>query len=169
MKQFYTILLTLLLFVASPLQAGELKPYSGKSLPDFTLTDRANKAHTLSEYQGQVVLVNFWATYCTPCIKEMPSMQRLKEKMAGKPFTILAVDMAEEKENVQAFLKRYDINVDFPILFDPQGIVIEQWRISAVPTTFILDKRGDFRYALYGGLEWDSDEVVKIIDGLIGE
>lgn len=169
MKQIVATLLALLFVIASPLQAGQLKPYSGELLPDFSLQDRQDKTHTLSNYRGQVVMVNFWATYCTPCVKEMPSMQRLKEKMAGKPFTILAIDMAEEKVNVESFLKRYGINVDFPILFDPQGNVIEQWMISAVPTTFIVDKKGNFRYALFGGLEWDSDEVVKILDDLIGE
>ena len=96
-------------------------------------------------------------------------MQRLKERMAGKPFTILAVDMAEEKDNVMAFLKRHNIRVEFPILFDPQAHVIEQWMISAVPTTFIIDKKGAFRYALFGGLEWDSDEVIGIMDSLAEE
>jgi peroxiredoxin len=169
MKQLFTTLFILFLVTALPLHAGQLKPYSGDPLPDFTLQDQQNNTHTLSDYRGKVVMVNFWATYCTPCIREMPSMQRLKEKMAGKPFAILAVDMAEEKEDVQAFLKRHNIKVDFPLLFDPQGNVIEQWIISAVPTTFIVDKQGNFRYALFGGLEWDSDEVVKILDGLTEE
>lgn len=163
------LLITCLLALSSPILAKELKPYKGGPLPDFTLTDRQDQSHTLSHYLGKVVLVNFWATYCTPCIKEMPSMQRLKEKMAGKPFAILAVDMAEEKTDVQDFLKRHNIKVDFPILFDPEGNVIERWMISAVPTTFILDTKGTIRYALFGGLEWDSDEVVQTLTALIEE
>jgi peroxiredoxin len=148
-------------------QAGDLKPYSGDPLPDFTLSDMQGKAHTLSSYRGKVVMVNFWATYCGPCIKEIPSMQRLREKLAGMPFEILAIDMAEEQADVAAFLQRHKIEANFPILLDSEGTVIEQWMISAVPTTFILDPQGKIRYALYGGLEWDSEEVISTINGLL--
>lgn len=94
-------------------------------------------------------------------------MQRLKEKLAGKPFALLAVDMAEEKRDVESFFARHNIQVDFPILLDPEGMVVEQWMISAVPTTFILDTEGNIRYALFGGLEWDSDEVINTLNGLM--
>jgi peroxiredoxin len=155
------------LLLAATVQAGDLKPYSGDPLPDFTLSDMQGKAHTLSSYRGKVVMVNFWATYCGPCIKEIPSMQRLREKLAGMPFEILAIDMAEEQADVAAFLQRHKIEANFPILLDSEGTVIEQWMISAVPTTFILDPQGKIRYALYGGLEWDSEEVISTINGLL--
>jgi peroxiredoxin len=161
------VLLLALLLAAGLAQAGDLKPYGGAPLPDFTLGDMQGATHTLSEYRGKVVMLNFWATYCGPCIKEMPSMQRLSEKMAGKPFTILAVDMAEEAADIEAFLAKHQIKVDFPLLLDPDGEVVEQWMISAVPTTFILDRSGTIRYALYGGLEWDNDEVIATLDGLM--
>jgi peroxiredoxin len=153
--------------LAATAQAGELKPYDGDPLPDFTLSDMQDKAHTLSHYRGKVVMVNFWATYCGPCIKEIPSMQRLREKLADKPFEILAIDMAEEKADVAAFMQRHKITVNFPLLLDSEGTVIEQWMVSAVPTTFILDPQGKIRYALYGGLEWDSEEVISTINGLL--
>jgi thiol-disulfide isomerase/thioredoxin len=155
------------LLFAGALQAGELKPYDGMPLPDFTLTDMAGKAHKLSGHHGKVVMVNFWATYCGPCIREMPSMARLKERLAGRPFEILAINMAEEKADVAAFMRRHGIEVNFPILLDNEGMVIEQWMVSAVPTTFIVDPQGKIRYALYGGLEWDSDEVVGTITSLL--
>jgi peroxiredoxin len=75
--------------------------------------------------------------------------------------------MAEEKSDVEAFFARHKIKVDFPILLDPEGTVVEQWMISAVPTTFILDPGGNIRYALFGGLEWDSDAVVNTINALM--
>jgi len=163
------VLLLALFLAAGLVQAKDLKPYDGAPLPDFTLSDMQSKSHTLSNYKGKVVMLNFWATYCGPCIKEMPSMQRLKDKMAGKPFVILAVDMAEEPANVAAFLDKHDIKVDFPLLLDPDGTVVEQWMISAVPTTFILDTTGTIRYALFGGLEWDSPDVVNTLETLLGE
>ncbi len=161
-------LLPLLFLLASALaQAGELAPYEGAPLPDFTLSDLQGNNHTLSNYRGKVVMVNFWATYCGPCIKEMPSMQRLKDKMSGKPFSILSVDMAEEKHDVKAFLTQHQIKIDFPVLLNPEGNVIEDWMISAVPTTFIIDPKGTIRYALFGGIEWDKEDVINTIDGLL--
>lgn len=163
MKRLF-LLLTLLL--GTPLYAAELMEYEGAALPDFSLTDMQGKSHTLSDYRGKVVMVNFWATYCGPCIKEMPSMQRLKEKLGDRDFTILAVDMAEERSTVEAFLQKHDIKVNFPILLDPEGDVVEQWMITAVPTTFIIDPKGEIRYALFGGIEWDKPDVIKTINGL---
>jgi len=160
------LFLLALLLTTGLVQAGELKPYHGAPLPDFTLSDMEGKTHTLSDYRGKVVMLNFWATYCGPCIKEMPSMQRLKEKMAGKEFTILAVNMAEQKSNVDAFFIKQKIKVGFPILLDPEGEVVEKWMISAVPTTFIIDPKGEIRYALFGGLEWDSDDVINTLNML---
>jgi peroxiredoxin len=148
-------------------QAKDLKPYSGEPLPDFTLSDMGGQPHTLSSYRGKVVMVNFWATYCGPCLKEIPSMARLKEKLAGKPFEILAINMAEEKSDVEAFMQRHKIKINFPLLLDTEGEVIEQWMVSAVPTTFILDSEGQIRYALFGGLEWDSDEVLSKVNRLL--
>ncbi len=157
----------LLLLTTSLLQASELAPYSGEVLPDFSLTDLQGEKHSLSSYRGKVVMVNFWATYCGPCIKEMPSMQRLKQKMAGKPFVILAVDMAEGKHDVQAFLTQHQIKIDFPVLLNPDGNVVEEWMITAVPTTFVIDPKGTIRYALFGGIEWDKEDVVATINSLI--
>lgn len=162
-------LLTVMIVLTSAVNAwaGDLKPYSGTALPDFTLADLQGKQHRLSSLKGKVVMVNFWATYCTPCIKEMPSMQRLADKFKGQPFQILAIDMAEQRSDIDAFFKRFKINVNFPILLDTEGEVVEAWMVSAVPTTFIIDQQGTIRYALFGAIEWDSDEVVKTVNGLL--
>lgn len=165
--QKFLLAVMIALTAATSTWAGDLKPYSGAALPDFTLVDLQDKQHTLSSLKGQVVMVNFWATYCTPCIKEMPSMQRLANKFRGKPFQILAIDMAEERADIDAFMKRFKIDVKFPILLDVEGEVVEAWMVSAVPTTFIIDPQGTIRYALYGAIEWDSDEVVRTINGLL--
>lgn len=96
-------------------------------------------------------------------------MQRLSNKFKGKPFQILAIDMAEERADIDAFMKRFKIDVKFPILLDVEGEVVEAWMVSAVPTTFIIDPQGTIRYALYGAIEWDSDEVVRTISGLMAK
>lgn len=94
-------------------------------------------------------------------------MARLKEKLSGKPFEILAIDMAEAQSDVETFMKRHNISVNFPILLDNEGEIIEQWMVSAVPTTFIVDTRGNIRYALYGGLEWDQNDVIDTLTELL--
>ena len=166
MRNLLTAVMLAMLLVTHVL-AGELKPYTGRPLPDFTLTDLHGKEHKLSHLKGKVVMVNFWATYCTPCIKEMPSMQRLDKKFKGNPFQILAINMAEDHASVEAFMKRHKIEVTFPILLNTAGDVAEAWMVTAVPTTFVIDRQGHIRYALYGAIEWDSDEVIKTVDDLM--
>jgi len=112
--------------------------------------------------------VNFWATWCPPCRAEMPSMQRLKERMAGKPFVILAVDMAESEAEVRSFLKEIKpAKIDFTILMDKSGKTIKEWKVSVFPTTFIIDAEGLLRYSLLGGAEWDEYDAVQKIEALL--
>lgn len=167
MRRWMVTLCMAALLLPGLVTAKALKPYTGQPLPDFTLVDMAGNHHRLADYRGQVVMVNFWATYCTPCIKEMPSMERLRVKMAGLPFTLLAINMAESREEVADFFARHKIETHFPILLDPEGGVIEGWRISALPTTFIIAPNGTIRYSLFGGLEWDSLEVQETLKGLM--
>lgn len=167
-KKFFWIFLGLTLAL-SIAQAKELKslepraPFSALTLPDL-----AGKTHRLADYQGKVVLVNFWATWCPPCRAEMPSMQRLKARMAGKPFVILAVNMAENEADIRDFLKEMKpTKIDFTILMDPQGKTIKEWRVSVFPTSFIIDATGNLRYSLLGATEWDEYDTVQKIEALL--
>ena len=154
--------------ISTSVGAGEakLKPYSGTlKKPVLILKDLQGKVHDLGDYKNQVVLVQFWATYCTPCRKEMPSMNRLQEKLKGKAFKILAVDMAEETSEVEVFVK--EVKPEFTILLDTDGTYIQQWRVFAAPANFIIGKDGEIKYTLYGGVEWDSEEIIKSITKLM--
>ena len=122
----------------------------------------------LKQFENQVVLVNFWATWCPPCVHEMPSMQRLSEKLIGDPFVILGVNIAEEETVVKAFLQ-HKVNVDFPILLDIHGNAMRQWNVMAFPTSFVIDKQGKIRYALFGSVDWETPEIVNKIETLIKE
>ncbi len=141
-------------------QATNLKPVKGKvAAPVLQLQDLQGKKHDLTDYKGQVVLVQFWATYCGPCRKEMPSMNKMMKKMADVPFKILAVDMGESKEEVQQFVS--EVKPEFTILMDEDGKSIGDWRVFAAPSNFIIDPEGNIRYTLFGGVEWDSDELIE--------
>ncbi len=145
----------------------KLRPYKGNPVPpSLKLTDLDGKVHDLADYKGKVVLVNFWASWCPPCVKEMPSMQRLKEKMAGRPFVILAVNMAEPENEVRDFLAT-KVKVDFPILMDRDGTALKAWKVFVFPTSFIVGLDGMIRYGLYGEFEWDTDEAIRVIEPLL--
>jgi len=142
-----------------------LKPYRGSfNPPVLSLHDIQGKQHSLSDYKGNILLVQFWATYCTPCRKEMPSMNRLIEKMADKPFKIISVDMAESPQTIQKFLDEVPLN--FPVLLDTEGLTIGAWKVFAAPANFILDKQGNIIYTLYGAVEWDSEAMVDKLSAL---
>jgi thiol-disulfide isomerase/thioredoxin len=144
-----------------------LKPYKGDPLsPRLRLADLAGRARDIDDYRGRVVLVNFWAAWCPPCVREMPSLQRLQDKLKDKPFTILAVNMAETEAEVRDFLAN-KVKVDFTILMDRDGQALKVWKVFVFPTSFVLGPDGKIKYGLYGELEWDKDDVVKIIEGLL--
>ena len=135
--------------------------------PEIELPDMQGRQHSLTDYRGNIVLVQFWATYCTPCRTEMPTMNRLLEKMRGKPFAIVTVNMAESPAQVRQFLQ--EVPVDFPVLLDSDGSTLGRWKVFAAPANFILDKQGKIIYTLYGAIEWDSDEMVSRLSALSEE
>ena len=159
------LLLTFLFLSTANIQAANLKPFTANTpTPPLKLTDLQGKIHDLKDYKGQIVLVQFWATYCTPCRKEMPSMNNMMKKMADVPFKILAVDMGETKEEVTQFVN--EVKPEFSILMDETGKSIADWRVFAAPSNFIIDPQGKIRYTLFGGVEWDSDELINKIKAL---
>ena len=147
----------------------KLRPYKGKpDAPTLNLPNLNNIIINLKDYKGQVVLVNFWASWCPPCVHEMPSMQRLQNAFSAKTFTILGVNMAEDPSTINNFLSQ-KVNVTFPILLDSDGAALKRWQVFAFPTSYVIDKEGRIRYALFGSVEWDKAEVVEIIKNLIKE
>ena len=160
--------LLILLWLPWLIQAGELQPYSNElPTPALALQDSSGKTHELSHYRGQVVLVNFWASWCPPCIKEMPILERLKQKLQDQPFEILAINVGEQKYRVWKFTKLVDF--ELPVLLDPGKDTFESWGGGVLPTSFLLDSKGRIRYRVQGDLEWDSEEVVSLIEALINE
>lgn len=145
--------------------AGELKVWSGGRTPPLTLRDIDGKVHDLAAYKGQVVLVNFWATWCAPCRDEMPAIQRLKKKLAGKPFVVLAVNVDEPESRIRNFLEKMPL--DFPILIDGGKVATKSWKVSVLPASFIIGRDGRARYSLTGELAWDHDSVVSLLAELL--
>ena len=165
MKHICLSILLGLALVTGAAQARELKPYQGGATPPLALKDIAGNLHKLEDYRGRVILVNFWASWCPPCRAEMPSMERLKEKLAGKPFTILAVDMGETPDVVSAYIKT--VHTDFAVLLDSDGHTLKNWKVFAFPTSYVIDATGKIRYALFGSTEWDEADTLQKISDLL--
>ena len=158
-------LIAWLLTFVSMVHGGDLQPYTaGAATPALKLHDLNNKEHDLNQYKGHVVLVQFWATYCTPCRKEMPSMNKMMKKMGKTPFKILAVNMGETDAEVKTFVN--EVKPAFTILMDPVGNSIADWRVFAAPSNFIIGPDGKIRYTLFGGVEWDSEELIAKLQAL---
>lgn len=163
MKKFLLGLCCLLCLDSVPAQ--DMKPWNGGPTPPLALKDIDGKARKLEDYRGKVVMVQFWATYCTPCLKEMPSMLRLEKKLAGKPFAILAVNMGEDEKEVRSFLAK--LKVDFTVLMDTDGNALGAWKVFVAPSSFLIDPQGKVRYTVQGGVEWDDAEYVKAIGEML--
>jgi len=161
--------LALLAGLVSSLRAwaagGELKPWNGGATPSLALRDLQGKEHKLADYRGKVVVLNFWATWCDPCREEMPSMQRLQDKLAGKSFAILAIDYGEGAPRIQDFLKK--VPVRFTVLLDRDTSAATAWKVKVLPTTLVLDPQQRIRYSVVGDLEWDSQSVEDTIKKLL--
>jgi thiol-disulfide isomerase/thioredoxin len=155
-----------LLLGAGAAHCGELKPWTGGSAPALALADPAGTEHDLAAYHGKVVLVNFWATWCEPCREEMPSMQALRERLAGRPFEVLTVNMMESEAKIAAF--RHAQRIDLPILMDRDGAAAKRWKVRMLPNSFVIDRRGAVRYQLIGEADWTGRNITSVIERLIG-
>ena len=136
---------------------------------DFVLEDMDGKRHALQDYRGKVVLINFWATWCPPCVREMPSLERLYQELSDEPFVVLAVNQWENADHVFAFMGQIDVFPSFPILFDPDSEVSEAFGVKGLPTSFLLDRSGRVVYRAVGGREFDHPEILQQIRALLDE
>lgn len=134
---------------------------------DFVLADIDGKKRRLSDLRGKVVLVNFWATWCPPCRREMPSIERLAHALQGADFEILAVNVAENPDEVFGFTSTLGLIPTFPIVFDKDSTVLKAWPVRGLPTTFVLDKQGRIAYRAVGGREFDDPEILAQLRTLL--
>jgi peroxiredoxin len=126
----------------------------GKPAPDFALVDRQGRTWKLSSLRGQVVFVNFWATWCPPCLEEMPSMQTLYTSVPQDKFKMLAILYKDEPAAADRLALQRQFA--FPILVDPGSRVGGAYGLTGVPETFIIDKEGVLREKYIGPVQWDS-------------
>jgi thiol-disulfide isomerase/thioredoxin len=142
-----------------------LKKYSGNKRPQpFDLQNIHGGRVIRKDFIGKVTIVNFWATWCTPCVKEIPMLNRLMKEMKDYSFEIMSINFGEEKSRIIDFMKKVD--VDFPVLLDEKGRVAGKWNAIVLPSSYVIGPDGRFAYAVNAAIEWDNPEVVEALKKL---
>jgi peroxiredoxin len=142
-----------------------LTPVEGlPTAPDFDLTGPKGESYSLSQWRGQPIIVNFWATWCPPCRAEMPSMQRAWETLEGDGVQLIAINVGEEPGEIEAFLER--VPVSFPLPMDTDMRVSQAYPMRGLPTTFVVDAEGRLAYKAQGEREWDDPALLDLVRSL---
>jgi thiol-disulfide isomerase/thioredoxin len=163
------LLLSLLAGLLLPglVQGSELEPYSTRTTPAFSLPDVQDRERSLADYRGKVVLVNFWASWCAPCVYEMPALMRLQQRLQDQPFQILALNVGEKKYRVSKFVNL--IRFDLPVLLDTSKEVFDAWGLETLPTSFLIDAEGRVRYRVRGDPGWNDADTLAVVEQLLSE
>jgi len=148
---------------------GEIRTLTELAVPrrtkPFTLESIDGTDFDSEELQGQVVLLNFWATWCPPCVEELPSLNRLQRRYERRDLRIVSVDFRESPQQMAEFLQRTP--VEFPVLMDHDGRLALAWDVFSFPSSFLIDRQGRIRYSANRAIDWDSPEVWQVVDGLL--
>ncbi len=134
---------------------------------DFQASTPEGKRVRLKDFRGKVVFLNFWATWCVPCRREMPAMERLASRMEGRAFTILAVNLMETTAQVRKFVE--EMKVTFTIVMDTTGEISQNYGATRLPLTYIIDKEGRVIHRALGPREWDGKESLALFEKLTAE
>jgi cytochrome c biogenesis protein CcmG, thiol:disulfide interchange protein DsbE len=140
--------------------SGTRPPRVGLAAPDFTVHD-SDRTVTLSQFKGQVVVLNFWATWCPPCIEEMPSLVRMQQRMQSTGVTVLAVSVDVDDGNYRRFLK--DHNVNLLSVRDPDQKSNALYGTFKFPETYIIDRNGVMRRKFIGAVDWTEPEIIDFL------
>ena len=162
------VFIAICVLISAQINASGLMDKVPESEPaNFTLMSSHGSDISLSDYQGRFVLLNFWATWCPPCVKEMPALNVLHKKLNGSNgLQVVGVHVGPALATVKQFLK--DKPVDFDIVID-KNMALSGWQVSGLPTTFLISPSGKIIYKAVGEREWDSDEMIKFIQGVMKE
>ena len=163
--------LTALPITQSPVRTNKkldskLVTFTGNPIPPkLSLHDITNKLYQRHDYRGKVTIVNFWATWCPPCVEEIPSLNRLRSHLQGENFELISINYSEEPARIRQFLQQ--VHVEFPVLLDPGGHAAAQWHVYVFPSTFVIGPDGKIRYGVNAALPWDAPEVLQKIRALL--
>ena len=164
MKGLRIILLVLSIFMGSSLASSGL---TGQSAPDFVLKSATGENLRLSEYRGDVVMINFWATWCGPCRQEMPLLDELYGRYQRVGFNLLGVNIDDDSRRAMAMVN--ELGISFPVLFDEDKKVSKLYEVEAMPLTLLLDREGTVRHVHHGYQPGYEQKYLNEIRSLLRE
>jgi len=143
-----------------------LRPFINDMEPlEIKLKNTNGGVFTREDFTGKVTLINFWASWCGPCVEEIPALNRLREQMNDKPFELISINYAEKPEQIREFLGM--VKVDFPILLDEDGSYSAKWKVLVYPATFVIAMDGNIVYGVNGAIQWDNSDIVNKLEALM--
>jgi len=142
---------------------GTRPPHVGSAAKEFSVQDSDRKV-SLDQFRGQVVVLNFWATWCPPCVEELPSLMNLQDRMRERGVTVLGVSIDVDGDAYHRFLKLHNIN--FLTVRDPEQKVAGMYGTTGWPETYIIDRQGVLRRKFVGPVDWNSPEVIGFLNRL---
>lgn len=146
-------------------KAGLQKMSPGTQSINFRLDNLSGNVVSLHSYEGKVVLLNFWASWCGPCRSEMPSLESLYKRFRHKGFVVLGVNLQQSPGTIKPFVKKFGLT--FPVLLDRSGRVALSYAARALPTTYLINKKGEVTSRIVGAHNWSSPQVSKLIEALV--
>lgn len=168
---FSLLVAALALPMPQPLWAGELdivaplielpvKPPA----PEFSLLTIGGERHRLVDHAGEVVVVNFWASWCLPCLKEMPSFDRAAAALRDDGVIFVAINMGDKPEQVRRYLEKTPLSLT--VLLDPGARVSAKWQVTSLPVTYVVDRQGRIHSGALGSRQWDAPEMLARLKGM---
>lgn len=151
------------LLVAPACYSGSRPPRIGNRAKDFTVQDSDRKVN-LDQFKGQILVLNFWATWCPPCVEELPSLEVMQERMRSHGVVVLGVSIDVDNNAYHRFIKERGVN--FLTIRDPEQKVAQLYGTSGWPETYIIDRQGVIRRKFIGAVEWNSPEVLQFLSKL---
>jgi cytochrome c biogenesis protein CcmG, thiol:disulfide interchange protein DsbE len=161
--QFPALIACLLLIALSGCYTGSRPPRIGSNAPDFTVQD-SDRTVALNQFRGQIVVLNFWATWCPPCVEEMPSLVQMQRRMKAKGVTVVAVSIDVDENAYRQFLKEH--GVDLLTVRDPFQKTPGLYGTHGWPETFIIDRKGVMRRKFIGAVDWTEPEITDFLSKL---
>ena len=169
MKYRWLVVLLIMAVIGTTVWLGLPKPEASVKISEastgFVLPDLQGNMQSLPV--GEVVLLNFWATWCPPCRKEIPSMIELHEKFAAQGLKVVAVSVDQSRDHLSSFVREQ--KMPFQVLHDADSAVSHGYGVFRYPESFLIDKQGKVRYHLLGAVEWMSEPLQKTIEGMLAE
>ena len=163
MTRRLVVLALLLCLLASGCYSGSRPQHVGSAAKDFSLQDSDRRVN-LNQFRGQVLVLNFWATWCAPCVEELPSLMNMQDRLRGRGVIVLGVSIDVDQDAYHRFLKQRSVN--FLTVRDPEQKVASMYGTSGWPETYIIDRQGVMRRKFIGAVDWNSPEVVQFLSKL---